>query len=148
MGMVSIKMYDKFGQVLRIETTVKDVTFFRHYRGVEQRDGSVVHKYAAMKKSLYSLGALRELTSAANQRYPAFLAALDDPRAGLDKLHRVSRKVGAAGRNYRGFNFFEQEDVQVLEAIVQGHFCISGMQNKTLRPLLPERSSGCGCTVW
>ena len=41
MGMVSIKMYDKFGHILRIETTVKDVTQFRHYRGVEQRDGSV-----------------------------------------------------------------------------------------------------------
>lgn len=141
MGMVSIKMYDKFGHVLRIETTVQDVTFFRHYRGVEQRDGNVVYKYAAMKKSLYSLGALRELTAASNRRYLAFLTVLEDPRAGLEKLHRVSRKVGAAGRSYRGFNFFEEEDVRVLEAIGQGQFCISGMQNKTLRPLLPGRTS-------
>ena len=27
MGMASIKMYDKFGQILRIETTAKDISF-------------------------------------------------------------------------------------------------------------------------
>src|SRR5580704_9165752 len=32
MGMSSIKMYDKFGRILRIETTTWDVTFFQHYR--------------------------------------------------------------------------------------------------------------------
>jgi hypothetical protein len=36
MGMVSIKVYDKFGQILRIEITVKDVTFFGHYPYVRQ----------------------------------------------------------------------------------------------------------------
>jgi len=30
MGPTSIKMYDKFGRVLRIETTTNDVSFFRH----------------------------------------------------------------------------------------------------------------------
>jgi hypothetical protein len=141
MGMVSIKMYDKFGHILRIETTVKDVTFFRHYRAVEQRDGTKIYKYARMRKSIYSLGALRELVAASNRRYLAFVTALDDPRAGLDKLHRVSRRVTEAERGYRGFNFFDEEDVEVLEAIGQGEFCISGMQNKTLRQLLPGRSS-------
>ena len=34
MGKVSIKMYDKFSLVLRIETTVNDVSFLKHYRWV------------------------------------------------------------------------------------------------------------------
>src|ERR1039457_3135359 len=34
MGPVSLKLYDKFGLILRIETTVNDVSFFRHYRKV------------------------------------------------------------------------------------------------------------------
>ncbi|OPX91077.1 MAG: hypothetical protein A4E53_00766 [Pelotomaculum sp. PtaB.Bin104] len=38
MGPASIKLYDKQGIILRIETTVNDVTFFRHYRTVEHRD--------------------------------------------------------------------------------------------------------------
>jgi len=32
MGPVSLKLYDKFGLMLRIETTVNDMTFFKHYR--------------------------------------------------------------------------------------------------------------------
>ena len=64
MGKVSLKMYDKFGQLLRLETTADDVTFFKHYRKVEQRDGQVVRKYAPVKKTIYSLGALRELLEA------------------------------------------------------------------------------------
>jgi DNA-binding HxlR family transcriptional regulator len=141
MGMVSIKMYDKFGQILRIETTVKDVTFFRHYREVEQRDGSRVYRYAAMKKTLYSLGALREATTASNRRYLAFVMQLEDPRASLEKLDRVTRKVSENQRSYRGFNFYDEQDREVLESIGQGEFCISGMQNKTLRKLLPGRST-------
>ena len=35
----SIKIYDKFGHVLRIETTTNDVSAFKHYRKVEHRQG-------------------------------------------------------------------------------------------------------------
>jgi hypothetical protein len=38
-GKSSIKMYDKAGIVLRIETTANDVSFFKHHRKVEHRDG-------------------------------------------------------------------------------------------------------------
>src|SRR4029077_15105880 len=40
MGPVSLKLYDKFSLILRIETTVNDLTFFKHYREVEHRDGT------------------------------------------------------------------------------------------------------------
>ena len=38
-GKSSIKMYDKAGIVLRIETTTNDVSFFKHHRKVEHRNG-------------------------------------------------------------------------------------------------------------
>ena len=38
-GKCSIKMYDKHGIVLRIETTSNDVSFFKHHRKVEHRHG-------------------------------------------------------------------------------------------------------------
>jgi hypothetical protein len=53
MGPVSIKFYDKFGLILRIETTVNDPTFFKHYREVEHRHGSRETKWASMQKSFY-----------------------------------------------------------------------------------------------
>ena len=142
MGMSTIKMYDKFGHILRIETTTLDVTFFRHYRQVEQRDGTTVSKYARMKKTVYSLGALREVLGAANRRYLEFLSSLDDPSGGVGKLKRLSATVHEQARSYRGFNFFDPEDELLFEVIARGEFNISGFRNKTLRRRLPGLSSG------
>ncbi|MCG3154501.1 MAG: hypothetical protein DKINENOH_01095 [bacterium] len=68
MGPVSIKMYDKFGLILRIETTVNDVSFFQHYRTVRHRKGDQKTKWGKMRKSIYSLAPLQELLAAANRR--------------------------------------------------------------------------------
>ncbi len=142
MGMASIKMYDKFGQILRIETTTKDVTFFRHYREVEQRNGEAVMKFAPMKKTIYSLAPLRELLAASNRRYLEFLSAIDNPSSGFGKLNKISRTVHDEARSYRGFNFFDQEDETLFLALARGEFTISGLQNKTLRRWLPQYNSG------
>jgi hypothetical protein len=141
MGPVSLKLYDKFGLILRIETTVNDVSFFKHYRQVEHRDGSKEKKYAEMLRTIYSLPALRELLVAANRRYLEFLSALDDPRAGADKLNRVAQTVREEDRSYPGFNFFQTEDQRLFEVIARGEYNISGLQNKLLRPHLPSKSS-------
>ena len=141
MGPVSIKMYDKFRLILRIETTVANVSFFKHYRQVEHKDGSRSMAWAEMKKTIYSLAPLRELLLAANRRYLEFISAIEDDKTGTDKLNKVAQPVQENDRRYRGFNFFDAEDAAVLQAIGQGEFCLSGMQNKTLRPLLPAKSS-------
>lgn len=120
MGLASIKMYDKFGHILRIETTTKDVSFFKHYRQVEQRNGDAVMKFAPMKKTIYSLGPLRELLLAANRRYREFLSALDDPTNGIDKLNKIGQTVHQEARSYRGFNFFDQEDESLFLASPAG----------------------------
>src|ERR1039458_5740793 len=142
MGPVSLKLYDKFGLILRIETTVNDVSFFRHYRKVEHRDGTSETKWAPMLKTVYSLPALRELLVAANRRYLEFLSTIDDPGAGINKLTRVSQTVQQNERSYPGFNFFDDDDQMLFEALARGEFNISGLQNKTLRPHLPDKSSG------
>jgi hypothetical protein len=50
MGPVAIKLYDKQALVLRIETTVNDVSFFRHHRQVEHRDGTKETKLAPCRR--------------------------------------------------------------------------------------------------
>lgn len=67
MGAVFIKMYDKFGVVLRIETTVNDISQLKHLREVQHRDGSVELKMAPMKKNIYSLYPLAKLLEASNR---------------------------------------------------------------------------------
>jgi hypothetical protein len=141
MGPVSLKLYDKFGLVLRIETTVNDLTFFKHYREVEHRDGTSETKWASMQKTIYSLPALRELLEAANRRYLEFLSTIEDPGNGRDKLDRLSQPVRQQGRSYPGFNLFDGNDEALFRAIARGEFNISGMRNKTLRRYLRGKSS-------
>lgn len=141
MGPVSLKLYDKFGLILRIETTVNDLTFFKHYREVEHRDGSRETKWAAMQKTIYSLPALRELLQAANRRYLEFLSAIEDPRNGRDKLDKLSQPVEHEGRSYPGFNFFDEDDDELFQAIARGEFNIGGLQNKNLRRFLSGKTS-------
>jgi len=142
MGPVSLKLYDKFGLVLRIETTVNDLTFFKHYREVEHRDGSKQMKYADMQKTIYSLPALRELLAAANRRYLEFLSTIEDPRAGAERLDKLSRTVREQDRAYRGFNFFDPGDQSLFESLARGEYNISGFQSKALRLQLAQMTSG------
>ena len=93
MGPASIKMYDKHVLADRIETTINDLSFLKHYRPVEHRDGSQSPKMAPMKKGIYSLGALSKLMRAANHRYLLFISDIDDPSAGLKTLSKISKSV-------------------------------------------------------
>ena len=142
MGPAALKMYDKFGRILRIETTANDVTFFKHYRQVEQRNGERVFKLAPVKKSIYSLQPdLRELLGAANQRYLAFLSELEDPSVETRSLQKISEPLESNGRSYAGYNFFCQEDQTLFETILRGEFNISGLRNKNLRNLLDKTTA-------
>lgn len=141
MGWASIKMYDKFALILRIETVCNDVSFFRHYRQVESKGREPVTKLAAMKRSIYSLKPLREIMAAANHRYLEFLSALDDPSGGVPHLDRISHPTRKANRSYRGFNLFTNKDLHVFEAILQGQFNISGFRNRDLRRALKNHTT-------
>jgi len=117
-------MYDKAGIVLRIETTVNDVSFFRHYRRVEHRDGSSELKVASMTKSIYSLGALGECLGLANMGYLAFVSELSDPSAGVADVLKLSLPVKNKGRSVRGVNLFFKSDLEAVLALagVRGLF--------------------------
>ena len=99
-------------------------------------------KNADMLKTIYSLPPLRELLLAANRRYLEFLSAIEDDTAGTGKLNKISQVVEENGRSYRGFNFFDDEDVQLFESLVRGEFNISGFQSKNLRHRLQGKTSG------
>ncbi len=133
MGQVSIKMYDKFNKILRIETTVNDVSFFKHYRTVEHRDGTTSQQQASVKKNIFSLTALTEIMLAANTRYIAFISAIEDNSVGKKKLHKITTSKMENNRTYKGFNFFNKADQDVLVYLTSGEFNISGFRSKDLK---------------
>ncbi len=141
MGWASIKMYDKQGIILRIETTVNDVSEFKHYREVEHHDGTTEIKYAPMQKTIYSLPPLRELLLSANNRYLDFLSALDDNSDGEHQIIKIATSTTRDHRSYRGFNLFLKKDLECLIALARGEGCISGITNRMLQKALPQMSS-------
>jgi hypothetical protein len=142
MGPVSIKLYDKFNIVLRIETTVNDVSFFDQYRQVEHRDGATSTRYAPMKKTIYSLPPLAETLRAVHQRYLKFISAIDTPDGGADNLHHLTQTEIVDNRRYKGFNLLSEEDSSLFRILASGEFTINGFSNRTLRQRLPALNPG------
>lgn len=136
MGKVSIKMYDKFSKILRIETTVNDISFFKHFREVVHRDGTRSHKMASLKRNIYSLSFLADNLKASNKRYLEFISAFDNKEVGRKRLEKVTSSKSENNRNYKGFNFFNDDDLTLLMAIIRGEFNINGFRNKNLQKLL------------
>jgi hypothetical protein len=139
MGPASLKLYDKAGLILRVECTANDVSFFKHHRWVEHRDGSQTYKLAAVKKHIYSLKVLAKLMHNANARYLAFLAALDGTDADPKALDKMAKPAKDNGRSYRGFNLFQDEDYRLFLEIARGQWCISGFRAADLRARLAPR---------
>jgi hypothetical protein len=141
MGEVSIKIYDKFGKVLRIEVTCNDVSKLKIFREIQHRDGSTTTETAPVKKSIYSLFPLITVFKNACNRYLEFISSFDDPTDGLKKLDKVVEDKVEHNRNYKGFNFFNKKDEQILKAVADGKFNISGLTNKGIRGILPQFNS-------
>ena len=74
-----LKMYDKFGLVLRIETVINRPRDFSVYRTRRHRDGTTSLGYFPMNKDVGSLVHYQEQALACNRRYLDALAVVDDP---------------------------------------------------------------------
>lgn len=140
----SIKMYDKLGKVLRIETTVNDVSFFKHHRKVEHRDGTSSVELASLRKNIYSLPVLKTFMAAANSRYLAFIGQLPDESPGLRAVQKLAEKVRdrQQDRAVRGFNLLWHQDHELFLALSRGEFTIGGITNARLRKVLVGRTTG------
>ena len=132
MGAAGVKVYDKFSRVLRVETTARDVSFFKHHRKVEHKDGQLTRELAPLKKSIYSLIDLREILLGCNQRYLAFLSSLDDTSAGERDLQRLSQPRVGHDPSVKGLNFFNATDQSLLRTMQRGEFNIRGWRRADL----------------
>jgi len=139
-GKCAIKMYDKFGSILRIETTVNDVSFFKHHRKVEHRQGPPTWALAPVKKTVYSLIDLRDVLAGCNRRYLAHLSALDDIAAGITALDRLTRPRCRDGKTVKGINFFNPLENALLRALQNPRVNIAGIRRADLCSLFGQLS--------
>lgn len=141
----SIKMYDKAGSVLRVETTINNPKEMKVYRPVNdpprrgrKAKGSGRRKKAwqRLRKGVADIHRRAEISQAANDRYLTSLAAVEEKTALGTLTEKLCRPVNWKGERVRALNPLASEDGRLLEAINRGEFTINGFRNRDLRVLL------------
>jgi len=135
LGGNSIKMYDKQGSVLRVETTINNAADFKAFRTPEGKPAAP-KSWHAMRKGIADLHRRAEVSQAANDRYLQALAAVQDTMSVGQLAARLCRPVRRTGRRVRALNPYAPADADLLQAISRGEFTLNGFRNRDLRRLL------------
>lgn len=128
----SIKMYDKQGSVLRIETTINNPRRFKVRRRAT-RQGRRTTAWIPMRKGVADIARRAEISRAANERYLEALSVVDHPSVAHHLLDPVSRRVIRDGRPYRPLRPITREEAALFRVILRGEFALRGFENKDLR---------------
>ena len=88
----SVKMYDKQGRVLRIETTLNNPRRF-NVRRKATRGEKLVTAWFPMRKRVAYIARRVEICRAANERYLEALAVVGEPKVAHKLLGPVSHRI-------------------------------------------------------
>jgi hypothetical protein len=131
----SIKMYDKAGSVLRIETTINNPRRFKVRRCVT-RHGQKKMTWVRMRKGVVDIRRRVEVCQSANARYLDALAAVGDSTPSHRVLDPVSQPVITEKRRFRALRPISPADSQLFQHILSGENLLQGFRNCDLRRAL------------
>jgi hypothetical protein len=134
-GRNSIKLYDKQGSVLRVETTLNDVKPYQSYRAAADNPGGPP-AWRPLRKGVADMVRRTELSQASNGRYLEALGSLpvDTPLSRV--AEKLCRPVVVEGRRHRALNPLNPDDARLLAAVSRGEHLVSGFRNRDIRQAL------------
>lgn len=130
-----LKMYDKFGQVLRVETVINNPREFQ-VRRRRKRHGRWKRVWCPMNKGIANLYQYREAAHAANVRYLEALSVVKDPTPAYQHVAALVQPKQEGQRSFAGFNPARRDDIQFFRAVLRGEHQLKGFRNADLRRLL------------
>jgi hypothetical protein len=131
----SIKMYDKQGSVLRVETTINDTRDFQVYRAKEGQPRGA-HRWRSLRKGVADMHRRAAVSQASNERYLESLAAVEEKTALGKLMGRLCRPARWNGQRVRALNPLADDDARLLETVHRGEFAVNGFRNRDLRQRL------------
>ena len=140
LGGNSLKMYDKFGVVLRIETTIHQAEGLKVYRPKEN-DPEKGLAWQPLRRGVADLHRRCELSRKANESYLEALSVVELPETLGSLTTPVSAALAKEGRRYRSLNLLSLEDRQLLKTINRGEYSIAGFRNRDVREALFGKAS-------
>jgi hypothetical protein len=131
-----LKMYDKLGLLLRVETVLNQPGECKILRACHQRDGTTTTGWFALCKGVGNLHHYQSPALACNHRYLEALAAVDDPTPSYDDLKQLTERQRHQGRSYAGFNPARADEARLFAALLAGDHLAQGFRNKDIRTAL------------
>ena len=128
-----LKMYDKLGLLLRVETVINQPGDFKVFRACQHRDGSISKGWFGMCKGVGNLHHYQRHALACNQRYLDALTPVADPTPGYDDLKVLTEPKREQGRSTAGFNPAREEEARLFAAVLAGDHIARGFRNKDIR---------------
>jgi hypothetical protein len=149
---INMKMYDKAGRVLRIETVINNPGEFFVHRSRPKADGRKEVGWFPMNKGIANLYRYAQVGGKANERYLEALAVVNDLGVGQRELERRCAPVIYQGRRRRALQPLGGDDQALFQAALRGEHAIRGFRNGELaqqlfgaKPSDPaERRRHCG----
>ena len=137
----SIKVYDKQGSVLRVETTIVHPEHFKVYRPAAG-DPDQKLAWQRLRKSVADLYRRAEVSRGANERYLGALASVRDKTPLRQAAVQVCQAVRGDGQRHRALNPWSAADGALLEVVSRGEYALAGFRNRDLRGhLYPRQDS-------
>jgi hypothetical protein len=131
----SLKLYDKQGSVLRVETTINHPEEFKVWRAREN-DPEQKKAWCELRRGVADLPRRAQVSHAANERYLSALAVVDEKTPLGKEAQTICQRLCKDGQSYRALNPWSDKDARLLEIVNRGEFAINGFRNRDLRALL------------
>ena len=130
-----IKMYDKQQTVLRVETTLNDVSDFKAFRRREgQKTGP--YQWLPLRKGVADIKRRAHVSQAANERYLDALAGVTASQPLGELTKALCQPTQLNGKRVRALQPWAPGDAQLLAAIHRPEFALNGFRNRDLRAVL------------
>jgi hypothetical protein len=137
-----LKMYDKFGQILRIETVINQPREFK-VRRQRVRGGRQQLLWCPMNKGVANFYQYQHVAQAANQRYLDALAVVVLPTATAKQADRLSEPIRYRGRTRRGLNVLRHQEQRLFRAVLNGQHRLLGLRNRDIAEALYGPTPSC-----
>lgn len=139
----SLKLYDHMN-VGRVETTINDVEFFKVFRASQaEPDGPL--DWRSMRRTVADLHRRAEVSQQVNERYLASMATVKETRTVRELVEPMCQAVKEPGkkteRKVRGLNPWSKEDAELLLAISDPKWMVTGIRNRDLVAVLYKKET-------
>jgi hypothetical protein len=133
-----IKVYDKQGSVLRIETTIQQPYDFKVFR-TKEGDPAGKRAWRPLRHGIADLHRRCQISQAANRRYATALSATNDATSLAELMHRICQPTTLRGRRVRALRPWAPDDLALLSAVASGEFLVNGFRSRDLVAILHQK---------